>query len=105
MDAIRRNTTPIRMRNYGRIIQDIIEYACTLSDKSERQALTAYIAQCMRQKNLIWNKDQESGIDRIKQDIHILSNGRLDDDIANLEHVLARAVVQPQQGQAKKKKK
>ena len=81
---IRRNTTPIKMRNYGRIIQDTIEYACTLSDKKERQALTVYVAQCMRQKNLVWNRDQEAGIERVKQDLHTLSNGRLDADIQEI---------------------
>ena len=84
MISIHRNTTPIRMRNYGRIIQDTIAYACTLDNPAERQALTNYIAQCMRQKNLIWNRDQESGIDRIKGDLHILSEGRLDAEIATL---------------------
>ena len=90
MELIRRNTTPIRMRNYGRILQDTIEYACTLSDPAERQALTLYIAQCMRQKNLVWNKDQETGIERIKNDLHVLSNGRLDADIALLDGDLNR---------------
>ena len=85
MELIRRNTAPIRMRNYGRILQDTIEYACTLTNNDERQALTLYIAQCMRQKNLVWNKDQESGIERIKNDLHVLSNGRLDADIALLD--------------------
>ena len=87
---IRRNTTPIRMRNYGRIIQDTIAYACTLTNKSERQALTIYIAQCMRQKNLIWNRDQESGVERIKADLHTLSGGRLDAEIAALDTELAK---------------
>jgi hypothetical protein len=104
MISIRRNTTPIRMRNYGRIIQDTIEYACTLTDPSERQALTVYIAQCMRQKNLIWNRDQESGIDRIKADLHILSDGRLDDVIANLNFEASKPMP-AQQAQYKKKKK
>ena len=90
MELIRRNVTPIRMRTYGRIIQDTIEYACTLTNDAERQALTLYIAQCMRQKNLVWNKDQESGIERIKNDLHILSNGRLDADIALLDAELIK---------------
>ena len=90
MELIRRNVTPIRMRNYGRIIQATIEYACTLTNDAERQALTLYIAQCMRQNNLVWNKDQESGIERIKNDLHILSNGRLDADIALLDAELIK---------------
>jgi len=99
---IRRNTTPIKMRNYGRILQDTIEYACTLSDKNERQALTAYIAQCMRQKNIVWNRDQESGLERIREDLHTLSNGRLDEEIATISFDGQQNQIQ---GQQKKKKK
>jgi hypothetical protein len=92
------------MRNYGRIIQDTIEYACTLTDIAQRHALIVYVAQCMRQKNLVWNRDQESGIERIKADLHTLSNGKLDEDILQLE-LESKLQNQPQQGQSKKKKK
>lgn len=78
--TLRRNTTPIRMRNYGRIIQDMIAYACTIEDKAEREALVLYIAQCMRQKNLVWNRDQESGLARVAGDIERLSSGVLNGD-------------------------
>ena len=101
---IHRNTTPIRMRNYGRIIQDTIGYACTLTDKAERQALTAYIAQCMRQKNLIWNRDQDSGIERIKADLHTLSDGRLDAELEELSAESLKGGPQPMALQKKKKK-
>ncbi len=77
---LRRNTAPIRMRNYGRIIQDMIAYACTIEDKAEREALVVYIAQCMRQKNLVWNRDQESSMARVAEDIERLSNGVLNGD-------------------------
>jgi hypothetical protein len=104
---IRRNTTPIKMRNYGRILQDTIEYACTLTNKDERQALTAYIAQCMRQKNLVWNRDQESGMERIREDMHVLSNGRLDEELKNIsfDGQPANQPVSAVAGQQKKKKK
>jgi len=93
------------MRNYGRIIQDTIAYACTLTNKSERQALTNYIAQCMRQKNLIWNRDQESGAERIKADLHTLSEGRLDAEIAALDIDLSKKpnITNPQPQKKKKK--
>lgn len=74
---LNRNTAPIRMRNYGRIVQDMIQYATTLAPGEERDALENYIAQCMRQRNLVWNRDQESGIVRVKEDILRLSNGQL----------------------------
>ena len=68
------------MRNYGRIVQDMIAYAATLAPGNERDSLEVYIAQCMRQRNLTWNKDQEAGMNRVKEDILRLSDGRLQCD-------------------------
>ena len=77
MQQLNRKKTPIVMRNYGRILQDMIAYACELEDKEQRDAFVDYIAQCMRQKNTVWNRDQESGTNRIAEDIARLSQGRL----------------------------
>ena len=77
MQQLSRKTTPIVMRNYGRILQDMIAYACVLEDKEQQDAFVDYIAQCMRQKNTVWNRDQESGSARIAEDIARLSHGRL----------------------------
>ena len=74
---LHRNTTPIQMRNYGRIVQDMIGYACSLPVGPERDSLEVYIAQCMRQRNMVWNRDQESGINRVREDIIRLSEGKL----------------------------
>ena len=74
---LKRNSAPIRMRNYGRIVQDMIAYAATLPAGQERDALEVYIAQCMRQRNLVWNRDQESGMNRVREDIIRLSEGKL----------------------------
>lgn len=82
---IKRAEAPIRMRNYGRIIQDMILVACEEQDDTKRHAMTLYIGQSMRQKNLIWNKDQESGYNRIQEDIRILSDGRLDTNFPEFE--------------------
>lgn len=65
------------MRNYGRIVQDMISYAATLAPGQERDSLEVYIAQCMRQRNLTWNRDQEAGMERVKEDIIRLSDGKL----------------------------
>jgi hypothetical protein len=70
-------TDAIKLRNYGRILQDLVEYATTITDEKQRQAATIYIARCMRQKNQIWNKDFESGVQRLKEDIDTLSGGKL----------------------------
>ena len=74
---LRRNSSPIRMRNDGRIVQDMIAYASSLPAGQERETLEIYVAQCMRQRNMVWNKDQESGIARVREDILRLSDGKL----------------------------
>ena len=98
------------MRNYGRIIQDMVQLAAKEQDMEQQQAMTIYIAQCMRQKNAQWNKEQESGIERLKEDIEILSNGELRCDFEEFEEMLRKLSLRPvsvyerSNGQKKKKK-
>lgn len=95
------------MRNYGRILQDMVTYACTLQDTEEQQSLVIYIAQCMRQKNLVWNKDQEAGMARVQEDLVKLSNGQLNCDFEAFKRLMNQPVQMPQNGngQFKKRKK
>ncbi len=72
-----RKTTIVRMRNYGRIIQDMVQLAVNENDNEKREAMIIYIAQCMRQKNALWNRELESSVERLKDDIQTLSNGIL----------------------------
>ena len=91
------------MRNYGRIVQDMIAYASSLAPGLERDSLEVYIAQCMRQRNMTWNRDQEAGLARVKEDILRLSKGQLRCESAAFERMMA----QPNSmgmGQRKKKK-
>lgn len=97
-EILKRNTTPIRMRNYGRILQDMIAYASSIEDQSEREALTVYIAQCMRQKNYTWNKDQDAGLARVKEDIIRLSDGKLNCDFPAFNNIPNTPNNQCQQG-------
>ena len=87
---LHRNTTPIRMRNYGRIVQDMISYASQLPPSQERDALEVYVAQCMKQRNMTWNRDQEVGINRVREDIKRLSNGRLTCDSPAFEQIVSQ---------------
>ena len=103
MEQLKRKTNPIRMRNYGRIIQDMITVACDEQDARNREAMILYIGQCMRQKNLIWNRDQDSGTQRIKDDIATLSNGRLDTSFAAFDEVMQRKIEEPVRKQKYKK--
>lgn len=103
---IHRSTEPIKMRNYGRIIQNMIEYACSVQDPAMQQSLVVYIAQCMSQRNLIWNRDQEAGTARVIADIRRLSGNRLNCDFPELQNLMLETS-RPQQGQNffRKKKK
>lgn len=111
MEPLRKDLSPIKMRNYGRILQDVVAYICSLEDGPERRALTVYVAQCMRQKNLVWNKDQESGVDRIKTDIARISDGKLNCDFPGFEEAFNDSSkkqpdqVKKQENQPKKKDK
>jgi hypothetical protein len=101
---LHRNASPIRMRNYGRIVQDMIAYATTLDEGQERESLELYIAQCMRQRNLIWNRDQEAGINRVREDIIRLSSGKLKCNSPAFEQMILQPNASPFAGQKKKKK-
>lgn len=95
MEESLRKTAIVRMRNYGRIIQDMVQLAANEPDTEKQQAMTVYIAQCMRQKNAQWNKEQESGIERLKEDIKTLSNGILTCDFPEFEEVLQKLSQRP----------
>ena len=99
---LKRDTKPIRMRNYGRIVQDMIAYAATLPAGKERDSLELYIAQCMRQRNLVWNRDQEAGMNRVKEDLIRLSDGKLRCESAAFGQLLAQPNA-PVKGSKKKK--
>lgn len=103
METLRREVTPIAMRNYGRILQDVVEYACTIENELEQKAMIVYVAQCMRQKNLIWNRDQETGYARVKSDIVKLSGGRLNCDFVEFDEMVRRTPSQPNYQKKKKK--
>lgn len=88
--TLNRNTTPIRMRNYGRIIQDMIQVATQEANEAVRKKMILYIVHSMRQKNMVWNKDQDTSSIRIREDIARLSDGRLSCDFAEFEQAMQR---------------
>lgn len=85
-----RKTTSVRMRNYGRIIQDMVQLAVKEQDLEKQQAMVVYIAQCMRQKNATWNRELESGVDRLKDDLAELSHSQLSCDFAAFDETMER---------------
>jgi hypothetical protein len=92
---LKRNTTPVKMRNYGRIVQDMISYATSLEPGLERDSLEVYIAHCMRQRNMVWNRDQEAGVNRVKEDIIRMSNGKLRCESSAFERFMANPNASP----------
>ena len=110
MEQSLRKTTVVRMRNYGRIIQDMVQLAVQEEDLEKRQSMVVYIAQCMRQKNALWNREQESGVERLKEDISVLSQGKLQCDFPEFDEMMKRLALRPmpapdrQMMQMKKKK-
>lgn len=107
METLQRNSTPIRMRNYGRIIEQMVHVAADETDAATQEKMVLYIARSMRQKNLVWNKDQDASIQRIKDDLYTLSDGRLKCDYPSFEQELQHTAPrqQQQQGNGQKKKK
>ncbi|MBR2936123.1 MAG: DUF4290 domain-containing protein [Paludibacteraceae bacterium] len=103
-----RKTSVVRMRNYGRIVESMVALAAKEQDEEKQQAMVIYIAQCMRQKNAQWNKEQESGIARLKEDILTLSNGVLKCDFPAFDETMQklgqRAIPFNNNNQKKKKK-
>ena len=108
-DKLKCNIAPVRMRNYGRIIEDMVALAAKEQDSGKRKAMVIYIAQCMRQKNAQWNKETDSGIQRLREDIYELSNGVLNCDFPEFEEITRKLSVRNTNhelnNQSKKKKK
>jgi hypothetical protein len=88
----------------------MVQLAVNELDTEKKQSMIIYIAQCMRQKNAIWNREQESGTERLKDDISVLSHGALDCDFPEFEEMMKRLALRPmltpdrQMIQKKKKK-
>ena len=103
------NTTPIRLRHYGRIIQDMVKEAVNEPDLDRQHFLTVRLANKLKQQYLIWNKDQVEP-ERIIEDIYILSDGKLSCgfDGFYVKHgwqLVPKDLKQAQSTQHKKKKK
>lgn len=71
------HTSPVRMRHYGRIIDEMVQQAVLEEDEGKRHELTNRLANKLKQQYLIWNKDQVEP-ERIVEDIRLLSDGKLD---------------------------
>ena len=57
----------------------------------------------MRQKNLVWNKDQESGLNRVREDLERLSDGKIRCDFPAFEALPMARISAPDQNKKKKR--
>ena len=102
------NTTPVKMRHYGRIIQNMVDEAVAETDIERKQYLICRLANKLKQQYLAWNKDQVES-ERIIYDIELLSGGQLNCDFEGFELKHAWQLVpkdyKPAQALVPKKKK
>jgi hypothetical protein len=70
-------TGEIKNRHYGRIVEEMIAYACTLEDGEEKEQLIELIAIQMKKNYITWNKD---GVDdkKIFEDLRAYTGGAID---------------------------
>lgn len=92
----------IKMRHYGKIVDQMIQRACEYSDGEEKEALVMLIANHM--KKLIYQISNEDVDDaKIFKDLEFFSKGEIKLDPAT--HSLHQFKVAPSQQQSSKKKK
>lgn len=70
-------TGEIKNRHYGRIVESMIEYACTLEEGEERDQLVELILVQMKKNYITWNKD---GVEdkKIFEDLRLYTKGAID---------------------------
>lgn len=70
-------TGEIKNRHYGRIVESMIEHACTLEEGEERDQLVELILVQMKKNYITWNKD---GVEdkRIFEDLRLYTKGAID---------------------------
>ncbi len=70
-------TGEIKNRHYGRIVEAMIEHACTLEEGDEKEQLIELILVQMKKNYIAWNKD---GVEdkKILEDLRIYTKGAID---------------------------
>lgn len=94
----------IRNRHYGYIMERLLEHLATMPEGEERDALTKYLADQMKQSLYDWNRDAMDA-DKIASDIARYTDGRV---MLDLDNFVFDAVIQGNNNQSssgKKKKK
>jgi hypothetical protein len=98
--------THIKIRHYGKLLEQMIQEAVGMEEGPERQALCEYIANFMKLSYRNWNKSVINDED-IFQDLRRLSQGRitLSSESTVLEHFAGNPAAQQAQGNRRNFKK
>lgn len=83
---------PIKMRQYGRIVELMIDSAIEQTDTAHKNELIVRIANRMKRNYLLYNKDQVDD-EVIVDDIRRLSNGRLNCDFPEFQLASAKVLL------------
>lgn len=80
--------TGARYRHYGHYVQELIKKAIAIEDEEEKQEFAQIIGSYMKLAYLTWNRNHYVNDDSIKEDLKILSKGKLVlDDKTSLDHL------------------
>lgn len=98
------NETPVKMRQYGRIVELMIASAIEEQDLSRKHELIVRIANRMKRNYLIWNKDDVED-ESIVADIKRLSDDKLSCDFPEFAIAKKKTLLGQQETQKKEQKK
>jgi hypothetical protein len=96
-DKVEYPSNKIKIKHYGKTIEEIIAKAKEYEEGDEKKALIASLANLMKRTYLTWNKDSVDD-DVIRKDLERLSGGALqlpaDFQFENTSEILSRATPQ-----------
>lgn len=82
----------IKVRHYGKMVEELIEKAVAMEDGSEKTRLIELLANHMKKSILSWNREAVEDI-KIFDDLRTLSNGRIDVSEETIRMMDAREIV------------
>jgi len=88
------NSKRIKIKHYGRSIEDLIDKAVAMEDGPERTRLIQLMANHMKKSILTWNRDAVEDI-KIYDDLRTLSNGKIDVNEDTVHLLEIREVLTP----------
>ena len=95
----------IKLRHYGYLVEQTLEYAKTVEDEQLRRALTESVANQMKQDLFVWNRDSMDNA-LVAQDIERYSGGKLNIDLNNFAfEPVGESPLQHADGGKKRKRK